>query len=63
MRNVSENMVLVMLRKDYYEVYGKDYTNLLRKVKSIFDPNGIINPDRFFHLNKEKRHSVFLCSC
>ena len=32
-------------RKDWFEeYYGKDYTNLVRKIKKVFDPNGIINP-------------------
>lgn len=49
--NISGEHGVGYARKDYYEdFYGKDYTNLLRKVKSIFDPNGIINPDKIFPL-------------
>ncbi|MGZ1134663.1 FAD-linked oxidase C-terminal domain-containing protein [Lactobacillus delbrueckii subsp. bulgaricus] len=39
-------------RQNYYEdFYGKDYTDLLRKVKGLFDPKGILNPDKIFPLD------------
>ena len=43
--NMSGEHGIGYARKDWFEgYYGKDYTNLLRKIKKVFDPNGIINP-------------------
>lgn len=39
-------------RKDYYEgFYGKANTELQRKIKELFDPNDILNPDKIFLLD------------
>lgn len=49
--NMSGEHGIGYARKDFYEdFYGKDYTDLLRKVKALFDPNGVINPDKIFPL-------------
>lgn len=49
--NMSGEHGIGYARKDYYEgFYGKDYTDLLRKVKKLFDPNEVINPDKIFPL-------------
>ena len=38
-------------RQAYLEdYYGQDYTNLLREIKKVFDPNGVINSDKIFPL-------------
>ena len=44
-------MVLVMLEKITMKIFMvKTILIYLEKVKSIFDPNGIINPDKIFPL-------------
>lgn len=49
--NMSGEHGIGYARQEYYQdFYGKDYTDLLHKVKSVFDPNGVINPDKIFHL-------------
>lgn len=49
--NMSGEHGIGYARKDYFEgYYGQDYTNLLRKIKKVFDPNGVINPDKIFPL-------------
>ncbi|MBP2057139.1 glycolate oxidase [Lactobacillus colini] len=51
--NMSGEHGIGYARKDWFEdFYGEDYTNLLRKVKAIFDPNSIINPGKVFPLDK-----------
>lgn len=52
--NMSGEHGIGYARKDFYdEYYGEDYTNLLRKVKKLFDPNGILNPDKIFPLEEK----------
>lgn len=47
--NMSGEHGIGYARKDYFEdYYGKDYTDLLRKIKLLFDPNYVINPDKIF---------------
>ncbi len=49
--NMSGEHGIGYARKDWFEdYYGKDYTDLLRKIKTVFDPNGVINPDKIFPL-------------
>ena len=49
--NMSGEHGIGYARKDFFDdFYGRDYTDMLRKVKSLFDPNGIINPDKIFPL-------------
>lgn len=49
--NMSGEHGIGYARQEYFEgFYGKDYTDLLRKVKKVFDPNGVINPDKIFPL-------------
>ena len=49
--NMSGEHGIGYARKDWYEwYYGKDYTELLRKIKKIFDPNSVLNPDKIFPL-------------
>lgn len=53
--NMSGEHGIGYARKDYFEgYYGKDYTNLLRKVKKVFDPNSVINPDKIFPIKDNK---------
>ena len=50
--NMSGEHGVGFARQNYYEdFYGKDYTDLLRKVKGLFDPKGILNPDKIFPLD------------
>lgn len=50
--NMSSEHGVGYARQNYYEdFYGKDYTDLLRKVKGLFDPKGILNPDKIFPLD------------
>ena len=50
--NMSGEHGVGYARQNYYEdFYGKDYTDLLRKVKGLFDPKGILNPDKIFPLD------------
>lgn len=47
--NMSGEHGIGYARKDYFEgYYGLAYTNLLRKIKKVFDPNDILNPDKIF---------------
>lgn len=47
--NMSGEHGIGFARKDYYEdYYGSDYTNLLRKIKRVFDPHSVLNPDKIF---------------
>ena len=47
--NMSGEHGIGYARANYYEdFYGKDYTDLLRKVKKLFDPNYIVNPGKIF---------------
>lgn len=47
--NMSGEHGIGYARKDYFEdFYGKDYTDLLRKIKKVFDPNLVLNPDKIF---------------
>ncbi|CCI84928.1 glycolate oxidase [Lactobacillus pasteurii DSM 23907 = CRBIP 24.76] len=49
--NMSGEHGIGYARKDFFDdFYGEDYTNLLRKVKGLLDPNGVINPDKIFPL-------------
>lgn len=52
--NMSGEHGIGYARKDWYEwYYGKDYTNLLRKIKKVFDPNSVLNPDKIFPLEEK----------
>ncbi|WP_251716175.1 FAD-binding oxidoreductase [Lactobacillus agrestimuris] len=52
--NMSGEHGIGYARKDWYEwYYGKDYTELLRKIKKIFDPNSVLNPDKIFPLEEK----------
>lgn len=47
--NMSGEHGIGYARKDYFEgYYGLAYTNLLRKIKRVFDPNDILNPNKIF---------------
>ena len=47
--NMSGEHGIGYARKDWFEdFYGHDYTELLRKIKHIFDPNYVLNPDKIF---------------
>ena len=47
--NMSGEHGIGYARANYFEdFYGKEYTDLLRKVKKLFDPNYIINPGKIF---------------
>ncbi|RHW48568.1 FAD-binding oxidoreductase [Lactobacillus bombicola] len=35
---------------NYEEFYGKEYTDLLRQIKNLFDPKNILNPAKIFNL-------------
>lgn len=49
--NMSGGHGIGYARKDWFEwYYGEDYTNLLRKIKKVFDPNSVLNPDKIFPL-------------
>lgn len=49
--NMSGEHGIGYARENNFEsFYGKDYTNLLRKIKNLFDPNNILNPDKIFPL-------------
>ncbi|WP_297815598.1 FAD-binding oxidoreductase [uncultured Lactobacillus sp.] len=49
--NMSGEHGIGYARKDWFEdYYGQDYTDLLRKLKKVFDPNSVINPDKIFPL-------------
>ncbi|WP_294756383.1 FAD-binding oxidoreductase [uncultured Lactobacillus sp.] len=47
--NMSGEHGIGYARANYFEdFYGKEYTDLLRKVKKLFDPNYVINPGKIF---------------
>jgi glycolate oxidase len=47
--NMSGEHGIGYARKDWFEdFYGHDYTELLRKIKHVFDPNYVLNPDKIF---------------
>lgn len=47
--NMSGEHGIGYARKDHFrDFYGKDYTDLLMKVKKVFDPNLVINPEKIF---------------
>ena len=47
--NMSGEHGIGYARANYFEdFYGKEYTDLLREVKKLFDPNYIINPGKIF---------------
>lgn len=49
--NMSGEHGIGYARKDYFEqFYGKDYVELLTRIKHVFDPNEVINPDKVFPL-------------
>ncbi|MDF7639091.1 FAD-binding oxidoreductase [Lactobacillus sp. ESL0791] len=49
--NMSGEHGIGYARADKFEdFYSKDYTELLRKVKALFDPNHILNPGKIFTL-------------
>lgn len=49
--NISGEHGVGYARESYFDdFYGKDYTDLLRSVKKLLDPNGVINPDKIFPL-------------
>ena len=47
--NMSGEHGIGYARANYFEdFYGEEYTDLLRKVKKLFDPNYVINPGKIF---------------
>lgn len=49
--NMSGEHGIGYARANYYEdFYGHDYTELLREVKKLFDPNDIVNPGKIFEM-------------
>ena len=49
--NISGEHGVGYARESYFDdFYGKDYTDLLRSVKKLLDPNVVINPDKIFPL-------------
>ena len=47
--NMSGEHGIGYARANYFEdFYGKEYTDLLREVKKLFDPNYVINPGKIF---------------
>lgn len=50
--NMSGEHGIGYAREPYFEdYYGKDYLEMLRKIKLAFDPNDIINPDKVFPMH------------
>lgn len=50
--NMSGEHGIGYAREPYLEdYYGKDYVEMLRKIKLAFDPNDIINPDKVFPMH------------
>lgn len=50
--NMSGEHGIGYAREPYFEdYYGKDYLEMLRKIKLVFDPNDIINPDKVFPMH------------
>ena len=49
--NMSGEHGIGYARAGYYEdFYGHDYTELLRQVKKLFDPNEVVNPGKIFKM-------------
>lgn len=49
--NMSGEHGIGYARQSFYEdFYGHDYTELLRKIKKVFDPNSVVNPNKIFPL-------------
>ena len=49
--NMSGEHGIGYARAGYYEdFYGRDYTELLRQVKKLFDPNEVVNPGKIFKM-------------
>ncbi len=49
--NMSGEHGIGYARANYYEeFYGHDYTEMLRKIKTLFDPNDVINPGKIFEM-------------
>lgn len=49
--NMSGEHGIGYARADNFEdFYGHDYTELLRKVKTLFDPNDVLNPGKIFKM-------------
>ena len=49
--NMSGEHGIGYARASYYEdFYGHDYTELLRQVKKLFDPNEVVNPGKIFKM-------------
>lgn len=50
--NMSGEHGIGYAREPYFEdYYGKEYVEILRKIKLAFDPNDIINPDKVFPMH------------
>lgn len=50
--NMSGEHGIGYAREPYFEdYYGKEYVEMLRKIKLAFDPNDIINPDKVFPMH------------
>lgn len=50
--NMSGEHGIGYAREPYFEdYYGKDYVEMLRKIKLAFDPNDVINPDKVFPMH------------
>ena len=50
--NMSGEHGIGYAREPYFEdYYGKDYVEMLRKIKLAFDPNDIINPEKVFPMH------------
>ncbi|ALJ23858.1 hypothetical protein AO203_08685 [Lactobacillus gallinarum] len=57
--NMSGEYGIGYARKDWFEwYYGEDYTNLLRKIKKVFDPNSVLNPDKIFPLKDNTKLTI-----
>lgn len=50
--NMSGEHGIGYAKEPYFEdYYGKDYVEMLRKIKLAFDPNDVINPDKVFPMH------------
>jgi glycolate oxidase len=36
----------------FNRVFGEDVVDLMRKIKSIFDPNNVLNPGKMYSIHK-----------